>query len=108
MNTLPIPELWWYRPGTDDRVVAASHTAIVYALDGTRFVAAATSRRALMRRVVGYVERRAEQALWEADALRVHQLLADGAHEEAVELYFAVVGQRWDEEWILITDPAVS
>ena len=89
-------------------VVPTPHTAVVYALDGVRFVAAAPSRRALMRRVADYVQRHAAEKLWADDARYVHQLVAGSAHEEAVELYFALVGQRWDEEWIVLTDPGAS
>jgi hypothetical protein len=94
--------------GTDDRVIPAPHTAIVYALDGVRLIAAAASRHALMRRVAEYVRRQAGEMLWANDARRVDQLLAERAHEEAVELYFALVGQRWDEEWIVLADPTAS
>lgn len=92
----------------DGVIVPAPHTAFVYALDGVRFVAAAASHRAVIRRVAQYVERRADDALWANDAGRVRRLLEDGAHEEAVELYFALAGQRWDEEWIVVTDPSAS
>ena len=97
------------RRGTaEDAVFPAPHTAVVYAIDGVRFVAAATSRRALLRRVAQYVERHAGDRLWANDARRVHHLLDVAAHEEAVELYFALVGERWDEEWIVLSDPAAS
>ena len=92
----------------DGAFIAASHTALVYALDGVRFVATATSRRVLMRRVAHYVERNADERLWANDASRVRLLLANGEHEEAVELYFALVGERWDEEWIVVADPSAS
>ena len=97
-----------FQRAADGDVVPAPHTGIVYALDGARFVAAAASRRALMRRLAGYVGRHAEQRLWPDDARRVQNLLAEAAHEEAVELYFALVGERWEEEWILIANPAAS
>jgi hypothetical protein len=89
-------------------VPAPPHTPLVYALDGVRFVASAASRRALMQRVAQYVEQNAGERLWAGDARRVRQLVGDGAHEEAVELYFALVGERWDEEWIVVTDPSAS
>jgi hypothetical protein len=92
----------------DGVVFPLPHTALVYALDGVRFVATAASRRALMRRVAHYVERHADDALWANDASRVRRLLEDGAHEEAIELYFALAGQRWDDEWIVVTDPSAS
>jgi hypothetical protein len=80
----------------------------VYAPDGVRLVATASSRRALTRRIADYVERHASERLWPNDARLVHQLLGEAAHEEAAELYFALVGQRWDEEWIILADPAAS
>jgi hypothetical protein len=92
----------------EDGIVPAPYTAVVYALDGVRLVAAATSRRALMQRVADYVQRHAGERLWATDARRVHQLVAGAAHEDAVEYYFAMVGQRWDEEWIILADPAAS
>jgi hypothetical protein len=90
------------------RALPAVHTALVYALDGVRFVAAATSRRALILRVAEYVGRETNNRLWPADARQVETLLAGGAHEEAVELYFALVGKRWDDEWLLVTDPLAA
>jgi hypothetical protein len=92
----------------EDALVPASHTAFVYAFDGVRFTASARSRRALMERLADYVRRHAGDRLWPQDARRVDQLLDGGAHEEAVELYFAVVGQRWDEEWVVLADPFAS
>jgi hypothetical protein len=92
----------------NDGIVPAAYTGIVYALDGVRFVAAATSRGALMRRVADYVRQRAGESLWGTDARHVHELLARAAHEDAIELYFAVVGQRWDEEWFVLADPNAS
>jgi hypothetical protein len=91
-----------------DRLIPAPHTALVYALDGLRFVATAASRRTLIRRLADYVERRTSDSLWPADARQVEMLLAHGAEEEAVELYFALVGKRWDEEWLFLTDPCAT
>ena len=91
-----------------DRVVPASHTALVYALDGVRLVATAASRPALMRRLAEYVGRQACEMLCANDAHRVEALLGDQAYDEAVELYFVLVGERWDEEWIVVTDPYAS
>jgi len=90
----------------DGGVGLPPHTALVYALDGVRFVAAAASRLALMRRVARYVERNVGDRRWANDAARVRQLLEHGAPDEAVVLSFALVGQRWDEEWIVVTYPS--
>ncbi len=88
--------------------VSPPHSAFVYALDGVRFVATAASRRALVRRVAYYVERNVGDRLWANDAARVRLLLENGAHADAIDLYFALVGQRWDDEWIVVTDPSAS
>jgi hypothetical protein len=93
---------------TRDVSTSGLHTAVVYAPDGVRLVAAAPSRRALIRRIADYVERHANETLWPNDTRLVHQLLAEAAHEQAVELYFALVGERWDEEWIVFGGPHVS
>jgi len=106
MSSFALPAPW--PRVADGTVVRAPHTAVVHAPDGVRFVAAAASRHALMRRIADYVRRHADERLWASDAPRVHELLAAAAHEEAVELYFALVGQRWDEEWIVVTDPGAS
>lgn len=93
---------------TADVSAAALHTAVVYAPDGVRLVAVASSRRALARRIAAYVEQHASERLWPSDARLVHQLLAEAAHEQAAELYFALVGQRWDEEWIVLGNPSAA
>jgi hypothetical protein len=54
------------------------------------------------------VERNVGDRLWANDAARVRLLLENGAHADAIELYFALVGQRWDDEWIVVTDPSAS
>ena len=92
----------------DGAVTPSQCTALVYALDGVRFFATAPSTRALTRRVAHYVERNVDDRLWAADAARVRTLLETGAQAEAIELYFALVGERWDEEWIVVTDPSAS
>jgi beta-lactamase class A len=72
--------------------------AIVYAVDGVRFTAAARSAAALQSELVRYVRQQAPARLWPHDAARVDQLLSDAALEAAIDLYFASVGSRWDEE----------
>jgi hypothetical protein len=73
---------------------------VVYAADGIRFLAVCTSRAALLTKLAGYVGEQAPQRLWAADASRVRELLSGGALKRAIELYFASVGGRWDEEWL--------
>ena len=93
---------------TRDGLASGLHTAVVYSVDGVRLIATATSRPALIRRIADYVGQHANDRLWPQDAHLVHRALADAAHEAAVELYFAFVGQRWDEEWVLLSDPSAA
>jgi hypothetical protein len=86
--------------------VSASTTylAAVVAVDGVRFVAAAHTRAALFRELAAYVRARAHDQLWPGDALIVEGLLESGDDHAAVERYFVSVGERWDEEWLVISD----
>jgi hypothetical protein len=81
----------------------ALHVALVLAADGVRLAHAERSRPALVRRLAAYVAERGEHALWPDHARWLRGLLERGAFEAAVELYFGLVGARWDEEW-LVTD----
>ena len=72
--------------------------AIVYAVDGVRFTAAGHSPAALQSELVRYVRQQAPMRLWPEDAVRVQELLYEGALEAGIDLYFACVGARWDEE----------
>jgi hypothetical protein len=85
---------------------AEPHVAVVLAADGVRFVASGHSRDALRARLAEYVASNAER-LWSADEARVRRLLALGDADAAVAHYFATVGARWDEEW-LVGDPTAS
>ena len=72
--------------------------AIVYAVDGVRFTAAGQSPAALFAELARYVRQQAPMRLWPEDAVRVQELLYAGALEAGIDLYFASVGARWDEE----------
>ena len=91
--------------GTDDARESASEqavfVAVVHAVDGVRFTAAAPSRRELVHRVAEYVQRWGGYVLRPDHARHLRGLLARGEWEAAVELYFAVVGKRWDKEWLV-------
>lgn len=82
------------------------YVAAVAALDGIRFTAAAPTRDELVRRLAEYVRENARVQLWPADALRVRALLHLGEIEAAVAHYFARVGGRWDEEWLVAAQVA--
>jgi hypothetical protein len=75
--------------------------AVVHASDGVRFAEVAGSRAQLVRRLAEYVRLRAGHQLRADHARHVGGLLARGELEAAVEVYFRLVGERWDEEWLV-------
>ena len=75
--------------------------AVVHARDGIRLAAVADSRAQLVSRLAGYVRRRAVHVLRAEHARHVRALLARAELEAAVEVYFRLVGERWDEEWLV-------
>jgi hypothetical protein len=85
----------------DRASVGALFVAVVHAADGVRLAVAADSRLDLVRRVAEYVRRRAVHMLREDHARHVRALLARGELEGAVEVYFGLVGERWDKEWLV-------
>ena len=83
------------------QVENALYVAVVHAVDGVRFTAAAASRRDLVHRIAEYVQRWGGYVLRPDHARHLRTLLARGESEAAVELYFALVGKRWDKEWLV-------
>jgi hypothetical protein len=83
------------------RVENALYVAVVHAVDGVRFTTAAASRRELVHRIAEYVQRWGGYVLRPDHARHLRGLLARGEWEAAVELYFGVVGKRWDKEWLV-------
>jgi hypothetical protein len=79
------------------------YVAVVHAADGVRFAAVAESRHVLIRQVAAYVQRRSADALWLDHARHVRTLVAREELESAVDLYFGLVGDRWDKEWLVTT-----
>jgi hypothetical protein len=75
--------------------------AIVHAADGIRFAVAAATRRELIQRLAEYARQRGDHALRPDHARHLRALLVRGELEAAVETYFGLVGQRWDEEWLV-------
>ncbi|HEX6535706.1 MAG TPA: hypothetical protein VF041_14005 [Gemmatimonadaceae bacterium] len=80
------------------------HVAVVRAIDDIRLVAAASTRGALLAPLAVYVERCADAQLAPESAERVRRLLRAGHLDTAISLYFACVGDRWDEEWLDIRE----
>jgi hypothetical protein len=87
--------------GEPDQARQAVYVAVVHAVDGIRFTAAAASRRELVHRVAEYVQRWGGYVLRPDHGRHLRSLLARGEVEAAVELYFALVGKRWDKEWLV-------
>jgi len=81
----------------------ALYTGVVLAADGVRLAVVTASRLELVRRLADYVLRRSDHGLWAHHARYLRAVLARGEPEAAVELYFGLVGERWDDEW-LVTD----
>jgi hypothetical protein len=83
------------------RARAGVFVAVVHAADGLRLAAAAESRDELVRRLAEYARRRAPHTLRAEHARHVRELLARRELEAAVEVYFGLVGERWDAEWLV-------
>lgn len=80
--------------------VGRVHVAVVYGVCCVHLVVAAPDRIGMQRQLAEYVERHADVQLFAGDAERVRSLLDEEAVEEAVRVYFACVGERWDREWL--------
>jgi hypothetical protein len=76
----------------------SNFTAIVHAVDGVRLVASAQCPQQLTAQIVAYVRARCDDVLWPSVAKRVRDLVEDDKPYAAIALYFAQVGERWDEE----------
>jgi hypothetical protein len=79
----------------------ALYIAVVHAADGVRFSAVAESRYELVHRIADYVRQWGGYLLRPDHARHLRGLLARGEWEAAIELYFGLVGKRWDKEWLV-------
>jgi hypothetical protein len=75
--------------------------AVVHTRDRVRFTAFASRRDELIERIARYVRESAADVLWADDAASVRDFLAAGDLDAAITHYFATVGRRWDEEWLV-------
>jgi len=92
------------RPESDaTKLDGALYVAVVHAADGVRFAAAAESRYELVHRIADYVRQWGGYLLRPDHARHLRGLLARGEYEAAIELYFGLVGKRWDKEWLVTT-----
>lgn len=90
------------KPRTEFDDERTLYVAVVHTVGAIRLVTAASSRAGLAERLAGYARRHAGNQLWAGDARRLRRLCAAKQFDRAVELYFASVGERWDEEWLVI------
>jgi len=79
----------------------AAFTAVIHDATCVLFTASAGTRAALIDQVAEYVRRSATDLLWRADSSHVETLIRNGQPETAIEHYFACVGQRWDNQWLV-------
>lgn len=78
------------------------YALVVFTADEVQLLTACTSREAAMRQLARYVRERAAYKLHGGERLRVHRLLDEDRVREAVDLYFSLIGARWDREhWSL-------
>ena len=77
------------------------YIAVVHAADGVRFSAVAESRYELVHRIADYVRQWGGYLLRPDHARHLRGLLARGEWEASIELYFGLVGKRWDKEWLI-------
>ena len=82
-------------------VETGTHIAIVRGPDGVWFCASASDDTELSARLVAYIDSRCDDVLWPADATEVRRLIDARREDDAIAAYFANVGQRWDEEWLV-------
>ena len=77
------------------------YIAVVHADDTVRFATSAPTRAELAKRLAEYVRRWGDHVLRPDHAHHLRGLLLRGEWEAAVEFYFGLVGERWDEEWLV-------
>lgn len=97
--------------GADSRQQSTDRTlfvGVVHGVDGVRLIVAADSRRELVTQLAEYAREHGDHALRPDHARHLRGLLARGELEAAVELYFALVGKRWDEEWLVTAVVALN
>lgn len=82
----------------------AMYLAAVVGRDGVCFTTAAMTHGNLLHAVAEYVSERAPLQLWPADAAAVHEKLSRGDYQAGIDRYFAAVGDRWDDEWLVMTE----
>ncbi len=86
--------------GTRGQEEATVFVSVVWAIDGPRFVAVATTEEDGLTQIARYVAEQAQWQLWPPAVRRVTALLESGNRAGAVKEYFRHVGERWEAEWL--------
>lgn len=86
----------------NERPARPVYVAVVHAAGMICHICAATTTEQLAARLGAYVRVNATYQLWPSDAERVLDLLGAGRAQDAVDLYFAAVGLRWDREELIV------
>jgi hypothetical protein len=80
---------------------AIGFIAIVHTPDSVSFTTTAGTRVALISRLAEYVYAAAGDRLSSNDSKQVRALLEGHKLERGIERYFRLVGERWDDEWLV-------
>jgi len=75
---------------------ATVHLAVIFGPDEIHGVLAARDRRTLLARLTQRLQEDAHLQLFRADAHRFRTLVEEGRPEDAVRMYAAKVGRKWD------------
>jgi hypothetical protein len=86
--------------GTRGHENAMVFVSVIWAVDGPRFAAVASTEENCLAQIARYVAEQARRQLWPPSAGRVAALLAKGDQGGAVTEYFRYAGERWDPEWL--------
>ena len=86
--------------GTAGQEEATVFVLVVWAMDGPRFVAVATTEEAGLTQIARYVAEQAQWPLWPPADRRVTAPLESGDRVGEVTEYFCHVGERWEAEWL--------
>lgn len=74
------------------------HLAVVTSIDGVLMATAACELKRVLSQIVDYVRQNSRFKLSPELAREVEQMIKESRYEEAVEIYFSRVGERWDPE----------
>lgn len=84
------------------------HLAVIHGPDEIYDLVAARNREAMVARLAERLQEDADLQLFRPDADRFRALIEEGRHEEAVEMYFARVGRKWDPVRLRVEAVAVE